>query len=187
MRYKEPKIGPTTQKVLLLLASGIVLGLTKSPRYQIKILKETSDAWKEINRRALCRAIAKLYQTRLIDAKENNDETVTMILTERGKKKALTYEINNMHIAPMKQWDKKWRIVLFDVPEKHKRARDAIAHTLKKIGFYRLQKSVFVHPHECKDEIDFVVEFFQLRQFVRFIIANNIDNELHLKQHFKLL
>jgi len=50
--------------------------------------------------------------------------------------------------------------------------------TLKKIGFYPFQKSVMVHPFECRDEMDFVIEFFNLRPYVRTMLANNIDNEL---------
>ena len=87
----------------------------------------------------------------------------------------------------MKKWDRKWRIIIFDIPEKCKKARDALSRSLKNAGFYRLQKSTFIHPFECKDEVDFVIEFFNLRPFVRFIIAEHLDNELHLKHYFNLL
>ena len=45
-----------------------------------------------------------------------------------------------------------------------------------KINFTTTSKQVF----------DFVVEFFALRSYVRFILAHHIDNELHLKHHFGL-
>ncbi len=58
---------------------------------------------------------------------------------------------------------------------------------LKKLEFYELQKSVFIHPFDCKDEIDFIIEFFEARPFIRFAIIESIDNELHLKKIFDLL
>lgn len=86
----------------------------------------------------------------------------------------------------MKKWDSQWRIVIFDIPERFKKARNALSLTLKKMGFYPLQKSVFVHPFECADEIDFVIEFWNMRPYVRLVLATHIDNELHLKNHFGL-
>ena len=110
-----------------------------------------------------------------------------MVLSQKGKKRALTYQIDEIKIPKMKKWDGNWRIVLFDIPEKFKKSRDALSLTLKKMGFYKFQKSVFIHPFDCKYEIDFVVEFFSIQSYVRFIIAHHIDNELHLKRHFRLL
>ena len=43
-----------------------------------------------------------------------------MVLTDKGKNKAITFKIDSMEIKKPKQWDNKWRIVLFDIPEKHK-------------------------------------------------------------------
>ena len=51
----------------------------------------------------------------------------------------------------------------FDIPEKLKRAREVLRDKLKDIGFIELQKSVFAHPFECEDEINFIVEVFQIR------------------------
>ncbi len=178
--------GPVAQKVLLLLAAGIVLGLSTSPNSSFRFLKSIRDEWKRINNRALRRAIKNLYKSKLIDSWDGPDGTTTMVLTEKGKKKVLRYRIDEMTIAVMGHWDKKWRIVVFDIPEKIKKARDALAGVLKRLGFYQLQKSVFIFPHPCKEELNFVIEFFRLRPYVRYIEAIHLDNEPHLKEIFKL-
>jgi DNA-binding transcriptional regulator PaaX len=54
------------------------------------------------------------------------------------------------------------------------------------LRFYQLQKSVFVLPYECRDEIEFLIEFYDIRSYVRQIVAEKIDNELHLKEIFKI-
>ena len=98
----------------------------------------------------------------------------------------MRYNIEIIKIKDMEKWDKKWRIVLFDVPEKSRVIRDALRRALMKIGFFEYQKSVFIHPFDCRDEIDFMIEFFHARQYARFVIADSLDNELHLIKHFKL-
>ena len=185
-RYSEDRIGPIAQKVLVLLLGGFSLSLTTNPKYVFKILGNIAKDWKEIDRRALHRAIKNLYKSRLIDAKDNEDGTTSIVLSVNGKKKALVYHIDTIKIPKMKRWDKQWRIVMFDIPERFKKARDALALTLKRMDFYRLQKSVFVHPFECGDEIDFVIEFWNVRPYVRTILASHIDNEVHIKSKFKI-
>ena len=75
---------------------------------------------------------------------------------------------------------------MFDVPEKIKRVRDALRMHFKEMGFYEFQKSVFVHPFPCADEIEYILEFYNVRRHVRFIVATEIDTALELKRHFGL-
>ena len=184
---KIGSFGPAAQKALLLLMAGPALILAYSPKRQFRVLKELTGEWKKINRRALDNAIRSLYTNKMVDIKENRDGTITIILTSSGKNKALTYDLENIKIPAMEKWDHKWRVILFDIPEKHKRARRALSRALKNMGCFQFQKSVFVHPFECRNEVDFVIEFFSMRPYVRFIIADNIDNELDLKKRFGLL
>ena len=76
---------------------------------------------------------------------------------------------------------------MFDVPERTRRLRDSLRFHFKEMGLMEFQKSVFVYPYPCEKEIEFIVEFYNARKYVRFIVADNIDNELHFRQKFKLL
>lgn len=180
------KLRPTTQKILILLMGGVALALNHSPRKHFQILKSIQKNWEWIDKHNLHRNIKNLYRSRLVDAKENKDGSVTLVLTNSGKSHAITYKIDEMKIAPMNKWDKKWRIAMFDIPEKYKKARDALARSLKNMGFHQLQKSVFIHPFECQNEVNFVTEFFRVHKFVRTIIAEKIDNDLAWKKKFNL-
>lgn len=180
--------GPGTiqQKILLLLEAGFALALSGSPRSSFRILSVAARQWSHINKRALRNSIRKLYEAKLITTKDNTDGSVTMTLSQSGRQKVLTYKLDEMKITPPRSWDKKWRIILFDIPEKRRRIRDTLRHHLQQLGCHELQKSVLVHPFECRNEVDYLVEFFHLRPFVRFITAEFIDNELHLKQKWHL-
>lgn len=176
-----------TQRVLMLLAVGALLGMVRSGKDQLKIVKGAAHMWDEIERRSLRRAIDRLYRSKLIYFKYNEkDKSNTIKITREGKKVALTYQSEKMSIKPMKKWDGKWRMVAFDIPEKARYARDGIRRMLKRMGFFEYQKSVFVHPFDCRDEVDFIIEFYEIRPWVRFIIAESLDNEMHLALHFNL-
>ena len=179
------RMSSTMQKIVLLLYGGFSLGLTCRPDRYFKIIKNIGKEWETIDQRALKNAIRNLYRSHLVFTKDNDDGSVSIVLTDNGHQKALTYDIDSISIKPMKKWDEKWRLVVFDVPEKFKKARNALSLSLKNMGLYRLQKSVFVHPFECKDEVDFVVEFWNVRSFVRYIVTHSVDNDLHLRDIFK--
>lgn len=179
-------MGPVMQKVLLLLEGGLILGLTRRPDYYFKILKKISKEWRKINERALKSAVRKLYQSKLIDYKENNDGTVVMTLTSKGKKKIIQFNLDSMEIKKLLRWDKLWRLVIFDIPEEERQGRRALAEKLKELGFYPVQKSVFIHPFECKDEIDFITEIFNLRPYVRLFTVKETDIEPDLRDRFNL-
>lgn len=173
------------QKILLLLFGGVALGCAYSPRRQLGIIKAVSREWQKINEKELADEIRKLYRSKLVETKSNPDGSQTFVLTEKGKLKALTYRFDEMRIEKS-DWDNKWRIVIFDIPERIRQGRNALREKLKELGFRELQKSVFVFPFECRNELEFIIEFFNLRPYVRHGILENIDNDLHLRKLFKL-
>jgi len=179
--------GTIQKKILLLLLGGLALGLSGSPKQSFKIVKAIGHDWKEIDQTALRRSIRPLYKSKLISTKSNKDGMQTIMLTEKGKRWALTYKIETMHILIPKKWDKKWRIVMFDIPERLKKTRDVFRIHLRSMGFLELQRSVFIHPYPCIDEIEYVVEHYNIGKHVRFIVADSIDNEQYLKRRFDIV
>ena len=180
------RVGHIQQKVLLLLLGGLTLGLARSPKQYFRVLKSIGKEWKAIDRRSLNDAIQKLYQSKLVSSKDNRDGTLTLVLSQEGEELALTYDLDRLVIKEPTVWDKKWRVVMFDVPENLKKVRDMLRMHFKDMGFYEFQKSVFVHPYPCREEIELIIEHYNARHFIRFIIATDIDNAIELKRHFRL-
>ena len=179
--------GEIQQKILLLLLGGATLALSRSPTQHRHILRLIGKAWKEINREALWRSIQSLYASKLIKKEFHPDGSITLTLSDRGRKRALTYKLDDVKIKPASKWDGKWRLIAFDVPENRKKTREALRFHFREMGLLHYQKSIFISPYPCDEEADFVIEFFNARPFVRKIIADTIDNELHFKQKFHLL
>ena len=174
------KLGPVSKKILLLLEGGLALSLTRRPDVYFSVAKKIAKEWRKINERSLREAIKNLYKSKMIDYRESSDGTVNLVLAEGGKDRILKYNLDKIEIKKPPQWDKLWRLVIFDIPEDKNMGRKALGAKLKELGFYPM------HPYECKNEIDFITEMFELAPFVRFLRVKDVDIELDLKNKFHL-
>lgn len=129
--------------------------------------------------------LERFKKQKLVKVVEENGMTVVKI-TNRGRIRALRYKLDKITIQKPQKWDKKWRLVIFDIPETHKMMREVFRHYLKRLNFYQLQKSVWVHPYPCFDEIEFLRQLFGVGINVSYILAERIEDSDDLKSHFKL-
>ena len=132
------------------------------------------------------KSLKTLKRERLVDFREG-EKLVKITITTEGKKKLLEYNLDEMEIKKPKKWDGLWRIVIFDIPESRRPARDALRAKLKELGFYKLNKSVFVFPYPCLSEIQFIEEIFKIGPYLNFIEANKIEYDKWLRSKFDLL
>ena len=107
-------------------------------------------------------------------------------LTTKGEEKLRQLESHDYIIKKPKRWDKKWRLLIFDIKEENRPTRDKIRRTLVSIGFERLQDSVWVYPYDCEDLITLLKADFKIGKDVLYIIADSIENDLWLKKQFNL-
>lgn len=85
------------------------------------------------------------------------------------------------------KWDKKWRIIIFDIPEELHCARDVLRKKLISFGFYSLQKSVLVFPYSCEEELGDLCSKIGISDYVDVIIAEKIGfKEKEIKDHYNL-
>ncbi|MBI4133498.1 hypothetical protein HY478_02695 [Candidatus Uhrbacteria bacterium] len=136
--------------------------------------------------RSLEQAIRRLRERRLVEF-VSKDGTMQLQITEAGRKRLRQFEFENMRLVLPARWDKQWMIVLFDIPEDKKSARDALQRKLREIGCFQFHKSVFVHPADCADEIDFVVETFLVSRYVTHFRTPSLGSqEYRVRRHFSL-
>lgn len=174
---KAKQVGWTITKTLFTIAAiggaftiaavapGIFVAFDKSKKYK-KFFKR-----KEIKlKNWLCN---NKNRSSLVFTKVD-ENTYNVSLTENGKQKLLKAEAYRLRLKKERKWDGKWRIVIFDVPQKHSALRDIFRQRLKIIGMYQLQKSVFIYPYPCQEEIEFISYFYNASGYVHFITAENI-------------
>lgn len=111
----------------------------------------------------------------------------SLSLTQKGEEKLSYFERIEYKIEKPTHWDKKWRVLIFDIREERKTTRDKVRVTLQSIGFYRLQDSVWVYPYDCEDLITLLKADFKIGRDLLYIIADSIENDIRLKAHFNLV
>lgn len=107
-------------------------------------------------------------------------------LTAEGEKKLLSLELHNYQIPRPKRWDKKWRVLIFDIPEKRKTLREKVRRTLFTIGFVRLQDSVWIYPYPCEDLIILLKADFKIGKDVLYMIVDTLEYDAPIRQQFGL-
>lgn len=104
-------------------------------------------------------------------------------LTKKGKKLLAQYNYSDFQLKPKRPWDSKWRMFVFDVPEKNRTARDILRDKLKKLGFFRFQKSVWIYPFECEEEMRYICEFLYVQPYT-LMFTGKIHNDKLLRKYF---
>jgi len=180
------KFGPVQKKILLALMGGVALGLSASPRVYYRTLRVLKKDWQRINQQNFNRSICRLSEEKLLEEKILADGSFKLVLAERGKKEAKKLSLLGSFISfkKPKRWDRKWRIVLFDIPEKDRVFRDILRQHLRELKFRKLQNSVFVSPYPFEKSILELVDLYRASSYVRVITADKIDNEDGLKRYF---
>ena len=107
-------------------------------------------------------------------------------LTKKGRAELLAYELGQKGIVKPKKWDEKWRLLIFDIPEKRRMVRDKIRRFLQSVGFVRLQDSVWVHPYECREILNMLRTRYGIHAEALYVRVDSLDGDRWLKRHYGL-
>lgn len=183
MRMKK---GTVAKIILATLAFAGIMTIAAVAPNSLQMLELFGLDKKKHKPRSAYYALKQMQKQRLIEVIKEKDDKITISITEKGKKRLLEYNIDDMKIERLEKWDKKWRIISFDIPEKRKKAREALREKLKDLDFYPIQKSLFVLPFPCRDEINFIAEVFQIQKHITYFEAPEISNDYKIKRYFDL-
>lgn len=97
-------------------------------------------------------------------------------LSQKGKNKIRKFIFDELSVDILKEWDKKWRLVIFDIPESRRKERVALRKKLKDMGFYQCQKSAWIHPFPCLEEIEFLKDVLNIKPFVKLFLVEEMTD-----------
>jgi DNA-binding transcriptional regulator PaaX len=182
-------IPATAAKVLLglLIAGPVLVAGAAVPG----LLREASrfEKRKRYSKKQWQNAYKNLKYRKLIEIIQEGDEKFKVQLTNKGQKRVKEFFFEFLEIKKPKRWDGKWRVLVFDIPSKPKiynQARNAMRNKIKDLGFFQMQKSVWVYPYECEDEILFVAELFQVQKHIEILTVEKLLHEEKIKREFGL-
>src|SRR3989344_3722779 len=114
------------------------------------------------------------------------DGNVFLRITETGRHK-LAFEQEKLRLKGLKRrWDKQWRMVAFDIPERRRQVRSHLRAVMVEIGFVRLQNSVWVYPYDCEEFIALLKAELRIGKDVLYAIVERIENDKVIRTHFHL-
>lgn len=141
--------------------------------------KITSEGFKRLRK-----ALYELKRQKYIEFVEEKEGEEFYRITEKGKMKLRKFSFDNLGVPKPKNWDGKWRLIVFDIPHSKKQARDALREKLIDLDCYQLQKSVWVHPFPCQEEIFYVANVFEVSNFIEVFTVEDFNDSKAL-YHFR--
>lgn len=108
-----------------------------------------------------------------------------IVLTKQGLEYMREKSLDEITIKKV-SWDQRWRFVIFDIPQEKVPARHVLRSRLKSLGFYHFQKSVFVIPYPCENEIIELVSALGVSEHVHTFIAERFKQDKDLVKVFKI-
>ena len=107
-------------------------------------------------------------------------------LTEKGQTTLDLLEMKDWKIDVPKKWDGRWRMLIFDIPERKRSSRTKVRSTLSSIGFMRLQDSVWIYPYDCEDLVSLLKVDFRVGKDLLYIIVDSLENDKNFRKSFGL-
>jgi len=95
-----------------------------------------------------------------------------IIITPKGIEKIFIAEIKLIDRKPRR--DRKWQMVLFDIPENKRRNRDLFRRALQYLGYKKLQKSIWVCPYDVLRETKDLIKRYNLKPYVELLLVKKI-------------
>lgn len=115
--------------------------------------------------------IRNLRNRGYLNIKDTKNRKAVMI-TSKGLKRIFNIKMKIEY--KNRRPDKKWQMVLFDIPEQRKKERDLFRKQLKYLGYQRLQKSIWVCPYDVLKPTQQLIKNYKLDRFVRLLLVEEV-------------
>ena len=177
----------TSKAILAVLAIGSVVFVGALAPNIFQVLRSFNiKRFDKFNEDSIRNSIYSLQRNGFIRIiKEKNGKT-KVLLTNKGKNRIKEFSIETLTIKKHEHWDRKWRVVIFDIPVKFNDGRSALRYKMKELGFIYLQRSVWVFPYPCEDEILFIAKTYNVDSFIDVLLVDSFLKEDKLKKIFNL-
>jgi len=169
-----------------LLLGGTLTLAVMAPKVLKLLKKEHVDAIVPLNPKQRLRETLSRMKRKGLISFEGRGGKQYPVLTRKGVARAESLRMHELTVDKPLRWDRRWRIVIFDIPHTRRALRDRIRGILKRLGFYQLQRSVWVHPYDCEEIVALLKLDMRIRTEIRYIIADAIEYDRPLRHYFGL-
>lgn len=115
----------------------------------------------------LAQAIKRLRGRGLVEFERKSTDLIIVKLTTLGRD-----ALGNL-TALGEEWDGKFRIVIFDIPEPKRVVRDLLRRRLRDWGFKPWQRSVWISKNNVTEKLRLLIDKLQIREWVAVIESDD--------------
>jgi CRISPR-associated endonuclease Cas2 len=144
-----------------------------------------TETGKNLKKKSCSSIVSRLKKDGLIYLEKQKNGSVKVLLTERGYQYVRDFSYRPIIKKPT-LWDRKWRVVVFDIEVAKKREREMFRKEIKDMGFRQVQKSVWVHPYKCEDEVLFLAKQLHIDTSIEILTVNRMLHSEKWKKMFHL-
>lgn len=127
------------------------------------------DGWGyPLDKSALSKALKILRENGFIEFLD--DGKLIARLTDEGRAEVVWAKVRVVD----EPWDGRWRLVMFDIPEKRRIARDLLRSKLKQWGFSHWQKSVWASKKNCTKPLRDFIRQVGIQDWVMVIESDDV-------------
>lgn len=177
--------------VTSIVLTTLVAGMAITPNFPIVMAALMKLIEKEekgpVSKAKVKRVLKDLEKKKILKIEEKKGEAVVYI-KNLFHASVVRYSLKTLLDLKLKEkkWGGKWILVIFDVPENQRNKRDYLRKFLKRVGFYAYQKSVYIFPYECEEEVSLIKKIVEGGKYIKYIVADKIDDEKGAKRHFQI-
>lgn len=162
------------------LSYFLLLGLEKSIQGGVLLIDFANNYYKyvypgydhdprTISYGALYQAVKDLREKGFIET-EKDGRKIMLRLTDKGREEAIIKKL-----LAEEAWDGKWRIVIFDIPEKHRKLRKILRSKLREWEFKLWQKSVWASKKDITIPLRSFIKEVGLSDWVKVMVGEDIE------------
>lgn len=177
--------GAIVSKILLAtIALGGILCIGAVAPNVIGAMGKAGYCTRPMKRTSVSATISRFKRNGLVYL-ESKKGVVTIKLTDKGRKQVFRFT-DQVRIQKPLIWDRKWRVVVFDIPVKKNGEHALFRRKIKNLGFQQVQKSVWAFPYKCEDEVLFFAKELRIENTVEIFTVQKMIHEKELRKRFDL-
>jgi len=123
---------------------------------------------RRLEEKTMKQTIGRLQKYGLVEKNKNNN----FLLTGKGEKVA--EKILGYKKRLEEEWDGKYRLVIFDIPEVKRQQRNWLRQELYFLGYKKLQNSVFISKFSLTEELIHEIKEREIESCVNYLLVEHV-------------
>ncbi|CAK6471117.1 phenylacetic acid degradation operon negative regulatory protein [Peribacillus frigoritolerans] len=160
------KIGTNTQSMIFTIYGDYIrnYGSKIWIGSLIRLLKEFGH-----NEQGVRVAVSRMVKQGWIQSEKQGNKSY-YFLTDRGVQR-MDEAANRIYKMKPNEWDGKWRILMYTIPEDKRQLRDDLRKELLWSGFGSFSSGCWISPNDLEKQINRLIEKYDIDEYVDFFIS----------------